>query len=350
MSLGTFASIFASILVGTCLTYPVTAQAEEASMIAFVSDRTGSFQIYVIDLRSSAVSQLTQDLQAAVGPSWLPDGSHIMFLGSTPEAPNTYRLYLIKPDGSERRLLLETLPDQYENVSVARPSPDGKQAALILGKGRGDSYRSALAVLNMDTGSATVYYAENADDPRWSPDGSQIVFASYALPQVPTLYVVNADGSALDKLRDDPVGLVNADWSPDGSQFVYVHSRSIRLMSRDGKNSRVLTETPRAFDRSPRWSPNGKQIAFISNRSNPANELWVMSADGTDPKGLLGKGKMSDVQSFEWLADGRLLFSAKLSGPKHGLYIAKADGTGLVTVTDGAANDLSPASRPQAPK
>jgi TolB protein len=72
-------------------------------------------------------------------------------------------------------------------------------------------------------------------------------------------------------------------WSPDGQQIAFVSDRDgnqeIYMMGADGKTQERLTDNS-AFDGMPSWSPNGQQIAFISERDgNP--EIYVMYADGS---------------------------------------------------------------------
>src|SRR5580704_15148613 len=97
---------------------------------------------------------------------------------------------------------------------------------------------------------------------------------------------------------------VSLDPSPDGKQIVFDLLGDLYLVSTAGGEAKRLTEGP-AWDCQPRFSPDGKQIAFISDRSGSDN-LWIVNADGT------GSKKVSDesddlLGSPAWSPDGNYI-------------------------------------------
>src|SRR5438477_2477746 len=109
------------------------------------------------------------------------------------------------------------------------------------------------------------------------------------------------------------------------------NGRDIYTIASDGTGEQRLTTSP-GDDTSPKWSPDGTRIAFVSNRDGNA-ELYVMNADGTGQTRLTNDADIERRPS--WTPDGRILFAR---GPgdlaAYRLYLIKSDGTGLSACCD----------------
>ena len=122
----------------------------------------------------------------------------------------------------------------------------------------------------------------------------------------------------------------------DGNSGIYV-------MDGDGRNQRRVTVNP-AVDRLPAWSPDGKKIAFVSNRNNRNKrhkQIWVIDADGKNPI------RLTDglVDSYpDWSPDGKkILYDAHLDPEEHnlapaGITVMDADGNNKRLLTDEGAH------------
>jgi hypothetical protein len=179
-------------------------------------------------------------------------------------------------------------------------SPDGERIAFVRWDRQPDGPpRAAIFVVGPDGGGVTRLTSGPVIDsgPAWSPDGAEIAFTRVRFrghqPRAAALHVMAADGTRVRRLGEggEPA------WSPDGRRLAFVSLRDrfgqtcfhdcipsgeIYTMDPDGTGIRRLTRT-RAQETAPAWSPDGGQIVFSSDRSDPARhdyELYVMSADG----------------------------------------------------------------------
>lgn len=145
------------------------------------------------------------------------------------------------------------------------------------------------------------------------------------------VYVMNADGTGLTRLTDDPGWDGTPAWSPDGSQIAFASERLgspvIMLMNADGSNQRAITD-PSYVSMMPAWSPDGKQIAFASTRIyevlqpggrqevDAGFEVWVMNADGSDPQRITGDPQDQSLYPT-WAPDAKQLAFMDVSGQTH---------------------------------
>lgn len=139
-----------------------------------------------------------------------------------------------------------------------------------------------------------------------------IVFAAQAAGEAPDIYTIASDGSNLTRLTDDPAIDTQPRWSPDGTQIVFVSKRDgnqnfeIYLMDADGSNLTRLTDNP-GPDVDPIFSPDGQYIAWASwpdpNMDN--KDIWVMNADGSNKRRLTDR--FEDERDPRWLSDSRTI-------------------------------------------
>ncbi len=160
------------------------------------------------------------------------------------------------------------------------------------------------------------------------------------------IWVMRGDGSDPRRLTDDPANDMSPTWSPDGKSIAFVSERDgnkeIYVMKADGTQQINLTHHP-ADDGTPAWSPDGVSIAFSSYRDGNW-ELYVMDAGGSNPKRLTQHNAADLAPS--WSPDGKkIVFQSNRDGNWE-LYGIGRDGTGLERLTSDAATDSAPAWSP----
>ena len=162
------------------------------------------------------------------------------------------------------------------------------------------------------------------------------------------IYAMDANGKNLVKLTKGPASDLNPAWSPDGTEIAFASSRKgnlgIYVMDADGGNPMNLTQNPNGGDWSPGWSPDGSRIVFNSRRDGN-EEIYVVNANGANPINLTQHLK-SD-RSPSWSPDGtQIAFSSDRDGD-YEIYVMNADGSNPIQLTeDPWASDQGPSWSP----
>ena len=158
---------------------------------------------------------------------------------------------------------------------------------------------------------------------------------------------MNADGTGVRKLTDDPANDPSPAWSPDGRTIAFVSDRDgatgIFVMSADGSGQKALTQ--RREGRAPVWSPDGRRLAFVRVAGGKA-AIYVMNADGSGQRQVI-QDPNDWISGLSWSPDGRrLAFSSGRDQVAGELYLVNADGTKLVRLTTNRFGDNGPVWSP----
>ena len=202
-------------------------------------------------------------LVAYAPPTWSPDGIHLAFtrpaIANGVAVEGDVAIWTISADGTGEATLVE-------NAERRTWSPDGSRIAFVSGR----DGTTRIYVVNLDgTGLTRISDGPLDGSPAWSPDGRRIAFSSgrAGKPEFLSDYAREVQASGRDPIYADPGRPVRP-------------AEDIYTMQADGTGVARLTEDP-SDNGDPAWSPDGSRIVFSSVRDGDY-DLYVMNTDGTD--------------------------------------------------------------------
>jgi len=264
-----------------------------------------------------------------LAPALTPDGKTIAFFGD--QGGFFIDLWLADAETGRvsRRLVRSTMNNNYESLrfinSAGSFSPDGRYFAIAAKR----KDRDDLVILDVKRGGEDRRIEvglSGLQTPRWSPDGKQLVFTGFN-GGFTDLYIINRDGTGLRRLTNDKYADLHPSWSPDGKTIAFVTDRGaetdfetlrfgnlrIALYHLDAGTIEMLGNMRIGKNIDPVWSPDGRSLAFVSDRSGIANVFLYDFVDGQIYQltnmftGVQGITPLSPVLSWAPQAD-RLAF------------------------------------------
>ncbi|HEY6991094.1 MAG TPA: winged helix-turn-helix domain-containing protein [Bryobacteraceae bacterium] len=361
----------------------------DGSEIAYAWDETGTgpTHIYMKQIDAGRPLQLTTGLKSDSYPVWSPDGRSIAFRR---ENGQSSAMYLIPPiGGSERKLA-----DGYF-VGGGSWSPDGR--FLVVPDRKSLTEFASLYRIAVENGEEerllTPANAKTEDrDPYFSPDGQMLLFTRCREPYSCRLDLLNLSGQYQPaaqprQLTPETARILGAAWTSDGKEIVYARSSDVSLnfqlmrfhpgrvasverlayagehvfkpvIARHGNRLAYtqnfmdrdiwqvqLGKPPRSFVSStrqewaPQYSPDGKRVAFSSNRSGQT-EIWACDAKG---------GSLVQLTHFEetsgspqWSPDGRWIAFDRHMRTGWRIFVMASDGGQVRQVTSNDGDQLVP--------
>jgi len=277
-----------------------------SGQIAFASDRSGSTQVWLMNVDGTGEAQQITDLpEGACQPTWSPDGLQLLFI-----------------------------------------SPCEGQQAIYPGAG--------IFLINADgTGMTPLPNVYGGDfDPAWSPDGRYIAFSSLRNVGRPRIYLLDLQDGSVKRLSETYSFDWQPAWSPDGNKIAFVTTQKgpvqIWIMDLDGTNQEIYSRSASAINTHPIWSLDGEVILFNQSLV-PGGMPYLVAAsynDGQYNEIPYDLGPIP-VREARYSPDGLwLVYESWPSGSNHDIYIMSASGAGRLRLTTWERFDFDPAWRP----
>ena len=240
--------------------------------IAFISDRGGSREVYVMEADGQNLRAATHNGSINAFPDWSPDGSSIVYT-SYRYRSRPWLFLLTRGRHSPGRILrkLAGVSALFRGVY----DPSGDQLAVV---GSVDGQTEIFRVAPSGRSLRRLTRNRFIDvSPSFSPDGRRIAFTSDRVG-APQIYVMQADGSDPYRISFDGGYNTSPAWSPGGRWIAYearVNGQfDIWLIDPEGEPNLPLVTHPRS-DEHPTWSPDGRMLAFSSTRRG-TSDIYVL--------------------------------------------------------------------------
>jgi TolB protein len=265
--------------------------------IYYVSEKSGSKEIWVMDYDGMNQRQLTHLGTVSLSPRVSPDNSRVAFssLGKSGWSIRMYSLDLGR---------LVAFPAWGDTTLSPAWSSDGTKLAYSSARS-GDPDIYVCDASGNNEHRITAFRGPDVS-PTWNPkSNAQIAWVS-GRTKLPQIYIMDADGANVTRMTDG--GYASApSWSPNGQFLTFAWNRSYGPGAPGGEDIYIMNIATKAWvqlthdsgmNDSPSWSPDGRHIVF-QRQMGGGSEIWMMLADGTDQQQLTHGGGNSQP-NWSW--------------------------------------------------
>ncbi len=301
----------------------------DRSRIAYVSNRSGADQLWIMNTDGSNKRQLTSGPATAAWPQWSPDAKTVVYL-SYNQQTETYSIECVDINSGKQESII------HSRSPLARPGfhPDG--TAIVYAAQIDSNWDIWLIERSTARKYRLTSDPQMETNPLWRPDGKALAFkvapvGEYPLTEEYFMTFEQGYGSPTIYFWSGPQSVQMSDWSPDGKKITYTaeiisdsygedrvtYAAMISDISFENnlavmKNTKILSKGMTLGDRGPVFSPDGKAIAFWAWDTSANATLWLYSISDDRTSRLTSDG--NDMYP-QWSPDGRwLLFSSTRAG------------------------------------
>lgn len=279
---------------------------------------------------SRAPWQFTNE-ESASSPRWTPDGKALAFISGRHDprtgAAERPEVWLLPMSGGEAR----RVTNLKDGVTAFQWSPDGRRLACVSKSGGGDSGRGAIDFRDYTS-------------PAYKADGK-----GFFDDRRDHIFVVNAaTGTARQLTSGEQRNDSNPQWSPDGKRIAYISDRTDKSLLANGElyvvaadgGTPVHLSAPDSSLSGLRWSPDGRSLAYIGAVGEVAiPKIWISPSDGG--KYRVASETVTYPNEIEWSKDGSALFFSGAFRGAHPIFrLNLAGGTATPLIRDTVTTSL----------
>jgi eukaryotic-like serine/threonine-protein kinase len=280
--------------------------------IAFFGIDGGNRDIWTLPAAGGTPVQVTRDPATDWHPVWSPDGNHLYYLSDRSGSMNLWRVAIDLNSGQTS--------DQPEQVTI--PSTDivgfcfarqGRRFAYVNRLRSGNIARVPFDPVKeaiVGPVSLVTHGSWLALTPDVSPDGQWVAFNTWN--QREDIYIARVDGSGQLQLTDDEHRDRFPNWSPDGKRIAFYSNRTgvyeFWNIKPDGSGLQQLTyfNDPEVGVLNPTWSPDGSRLVATRTAGGPAS-IFHIGEPWVPPSSTLPATSGRDLRVSSWSPDGRCL-------------------------------------------
>jgi TolB protein len=284
----------------------------------------GKSEVFSLETAGRRVRRLSDMEGSDSAPAWSPNRKHIAFLSDRSGAPT---IWLMDAAGLSEKA---AFPGEGGPVTSFFWAPDSNRISYQAGSGSD----SRILIGDIRTGRATPLSqaARQAELGGWSPDGAWVLYASF---EDGDRGIRRHNPGGVDEVRISKGDDFSPRWSPDGKRVAFNRRTAdgsvwIVVADPDGKSERVIS-MGRHQDTDFSWSPDGKRLVFISDRDgNP--EVYIATADAKTVARLTSN-RASEEEPV-WSKSGRAVLFVSDHDGDYDIYSMRPDGTGQTKLVD----------------